>query len=1125
MTAFLSVLTVLAGITVETAVPVESLTLSQEIALDGSGVIVRLDAGLPGDTGGLPDLPVVPWTVDLPEGTTATAVQVTGSGWEVVLDDVFVPPLPDPAPLRSIAAPSYAEPDMDVYGTDSAWPLSPVRLTGTGFRNGLPVAELLVVPYRYNPVSGRLERLTSLELSLETGTAVSAPRTTGDDGAGRMVIFTDESLVPVFSELAGRRTDEGIITEVVTMDTVYSVSSGRDDAEMLRNYIIDYEATYGLDYVLLGGDTDLVPFRFAYAMTCEAGMHPREDSLPCDLYYSDLDGSWDENGNDIFGEIEDNIDLYADVFVGRVTVENTAEAQAWLDKQTAYEDCIEDDHLQKALFLAMILWWDPYTDSALSKNLIDELYIPWYIDITKLYESLGNENLATVMIALNEGQNLVNHDGHAWYSGLSVGEDFLTADHLDAINSSGRYSAVLYSIGCWSAAFDFDAVAEHFLTSELGCGVGYIGNSSYGWGSPGNPTHGYSDVLDRLYFAELYDDHGTRAGELLAVTKEYYIPYSQWENVYRWHEFDVNLLGDPSFRPYRLNPAVPVVTCPPFVSPGTELFPVTVSGCSVNGLLVCVHDEGSEYHTAELDGTGQVVFDFTSPPQGDVTVTVSGAGIRRTSFTVSQQTGPDPVVSDVQINDSGGDGMLSPGDQAYIELTLMNQGTETLSGITLEAVIASGPASLSSYQMTFPDLQPGSWASGSTPLDISVMPTASSGDVVDMDLGIEAAQGTWDLDLPVMVCAPGLYFATYSVDDGGDGIPDPGETFTLTLNIANLGLMDADTVSLVMTDYPAWVSWVEDSAWVASIPMGSTAPFDLTCQLSSSAPTPSFPWLFFDMESVTASYQTSDTLRLTVGETGLNNDVENGEAGWTHQGTGDLWHITSAVSHSPSHSWFCGDSGGYQPGMDCGLLSPPMILAPDASLSFWTTFDTAIYGTDGMYPLVHDLISMETDTLDFIGSGGALPYGDGWKGIGTGWVTYSYDLSWIESGREIQIEFRFISDGDPQVGGGFYVDDIVVEGGYLGSMGSQGPQTEYMPLGLPRPNPASNAFAIPILLEDHGEWHLGIYDLSGRLVHRIEGTSPVAEILEVDITGLASGIYFLRLTGTGDMTRRLAVVR
>jgi hypothetical protein len=36
--------------------------------------------------------------------------------------------------------------------------------------------------------------------------------------------------------------------------------------------------------------------------------------------------------------------------------------------------------------------------------------------------------------------------------------------------------------------------------------------------------------------------------------------------------------------------------------------------------------------------------------------------------------------------------------------------------------------------------------------------------------------------------------------------------------------------------------------------------------------------------------------------------------------------------------------------MDCWLVGPDMYLAPNSTLSFWTSFDVALYGSDGLYP-------------------------------------------------------------------------------------------------------------------------------------------------------------------------------
>jgi len=216
-------------------------------------------------------------------------VRILEEQWLDVSTDIYIRPLPAPLPL--VLEDTFAAPDPAAYDRSEYWPSSPVRLSGTGYGNGHPVAGILVSPYRFSPATGSLQKLVDLRISVDTEESLTEPLFSPRTDASRMLIVTDASLVSSFEELAQRRTDEGIITEIVTMTTVYSQASGRDDAETLRNYIIDYYTTNGLDYVLFGGDTDLVPFRYAFAMECEAGFAPREDSLPCDLYFSDLDVS------------------------------------------------------------------------------------------------------------------------------------------------------------------------------------------------------------------------------------------------------------------------------------------------------------------------------------------------------------------------------------------------------------------------------------------------------------------------------------------------------------------------------------------------------------------------------------------------------------------------------------------------------------------------------------------------------------------------------------------------------------------------------------------------------------------------------------------------------------------
>ncbi|MBD3277806.1 MAG: T9SS type A sorting domain-containing protein, partial [Candidatus Aegiribacteria sp.] len=590
--------------------------------------------------------------------------------------------------------------------------------------------------------------------------------------------------------------------------------------------------------------------------------------------------------------------------------------------------------------------------------------------------------------------------------------------------------------------------------------------------------------------------------------------------------YDVNLFGDPSLRAYRGNQVTPVIDCPSMITANASVLPVQVSGADPSGLTVCLHDENEYWEVVQLDETGYFSFSLPQTIQGELLLTVTGSGVERTQVSVPVSTGPQPVVSDISIDDTGGNGTLSPGDLAHVHVTLLNQGSEALSDITLDATLLSGPGSLLEDAMFFPDLAPCSSSIGSEPLDLSVNQTALDGDVMNLELLVTSSEGSWTFQLPLRVYAPGLYFTTYSIDDsasGNDnGIPEPGETFHLTAAICNFGLLNADSVYAVASSSLSYLDILADSAWTGSIENDSTADFTFTCQLDATSPSPSFPWVMLDLETITAGCSFSDSLRLTVGETGISNDVESGPAGWTHSGTADMWNITSDISHSSSHSWHCGDTGGYVSNMDCGLFSPELILAPEAQLSFWATFDVAIYGTDGMYVIVNDLDMNSADTLDYIGSGGALGLEP--LGTGTGWAQWSYSLDQWGAGNNVQLEFRFISDDDSDTGQGFYVDDISVDGAYTGSTSFDPPQVFAPVMGLPSPNPAAGSFSIQLNVPETGRWEITLYDIAGRCLIRRSGEAPVAETLEMDVNGLTPGVYFLKLSGAAESSARLVIL-
>ena len=158
-------------------------------------------------------------------------------------------------------------------------------------------------------------------------------------------------------------------------------------------------------------------------------------------------------------------------------------------------------------------------------------------------------------------------------------------------------------------------------------------------------------------------------------------------------------------------------------------------------------------------------------------------------------------------------------------------------------------------------------------------------------------------------------------------------------------------------------------------------------------------------------------------------NMENGENGWTHGGTNDIWQLGTPTSgpgaaHSGNNVWATNLSGNYNNNVDCWLLSPPIRITEPCELTFYQYFQSESY-YDGA------IVEVTTDggsSFVRITPKGGYPYhgvrfgGDAYSGSLGGWSKQAFDLSPFV-GQEIQIRFRFISDYSI-TGQGWYIDDV-----------------------------------------------------------------------------------------------------
>jgi hypothetical protein len=1108
---------------------------------------------------GNPQLPVITKHFLIPQDAAITGIEVLNQIEEEVSGDFEIFPVQKPSilntPVYDIPPEPWTNKNIQIYESEGPYPENTIEIGSQGSLTGYNIVSIRFYPFQYYPLKKKVrivreitfrinyktvKRSTTFKRISHTSRTVLKKhvsslcenyeekydpfRDLDSDSTIDYVIITTSSFESYFQPLCDWKTQKGIHAKIVTLDSIYANYSGVDNQEKIRNFIKDAHANWGTIWVLLGGDTDIVPARIAYAMTCEAGMQNDEDSIRADLYYSDLDGSWNENGISPFGEVADSVDLYPDVFVGRAPVSSPPQVISFVNKIITYETSPPMDYELKVLFFAMILWPDPYTDGGKAKDMIDSLYVPERFTITKLYESWGNLNFNTVVTAINSGQNLLNHNGHAWHYVMSVGPDHLWNSDMDNLTNGNR-QGILYSIGCWAAAIDYDCIAEHYVNNPNGGGVAFIGNSRYGWGSPGNPCFGYSDRFDQKFYEVLMVNGIRNIGLSLAMDKAHFVSRARQENVYRWHQYQLNLLGDPEMPIWTDTPAQLLVYYPDTLQNGME---VTVTVRDENGIpkrdaLVCLMND-SLYERGYTNKLGEYKTTLAISSPGTVTLTATADDYLPYIDTLyAKINGPYFSYDNHIIQDNitgNNDGLLNPGEDSYLFVEMRNSGTQSVSNPAI---------SLTSID-TFITILDGSHAyigsvdPESTVLctfSLSVSSNCENGDAAIFSLSTTSPEGTWLSHTNEIIAKPVLFISCDTIlDENNNGIPEPGESIDLCYSLMNYGYGFGYNVSCLFSENSSYFSITNGGSpsWTTIHPE-SCEVGTLSLDISPACPDPYFSPLDYTINT-TEGYTFPGSLLVAIGNFGFADDMESGTSKWNHAGSPDNWHLSSYRKHSGTYSWYCGLDGShtYVSSSNDSLMSVPFTIGPNTHLTFWHWYEFTNYGSDGLYVIIRRQSSY--DTLDFIGSGGAL---DSILPIWNDWFMEDYNLSYIPVGEQIQLYLSFFTDST-DTAEGIYVDDVNIEGDWVTGKEEVG---IYTPVSINHlsvyPSIMSSFTNVIFSTSNPGNISISVYDITGRRVKSLfKGRTEKGErLIRWDGTNeqggkLSHGIYFVRMDVPGS---------
>ena len=391
------------------------------------------------------------------------------------------------------------------------------------------------------------------------------------DDSFQYVLITSQAIrdagtTPNVRDLIAHKRACGLTATIVTIEDILATEQylGIDNAETLRNFIRDAYNNWETEYVLLGGDVNIIPLRKLY---CVDGA---TDHIPSDLYYQCLDGSYNRDGDDKWGEVTDgddggDIDMMAEVYLGRASVENADEMANFVYKTLAYENhSAADDYLRGVLMAGQFLGsqFGPdmmaYGKSYMlhihhTTNSADHSTVGFdsceLFNVDGLYQWDDDQAGRTrwdaddMISHMNSNKYAIyNHIGHG---SCGFGLNLYNSDVASLTNTKPFFA---WAEDCSPGKFEDDCLAERLISQHRYGAYGCVFNSRYGWGClndyPWSSFDGPTLRVHREFWDGYFSEYIVNIGALHADSHEDVIWMLDRENT-RWCIYTTILFCDP----------------------------------------------------------------------------------------------------------------------------------------------------------------------------------------------------------------------------------------------------------------------------------------------------------------------------------------------------------------------------------------------------------------------------------------------------------------------------------------------------------------------------------------------------------------------------------------------------
>jgi hypothetical protein len=483
-------------------------------------------------------------------------------------------------------------------------------------------------------------------------------------------IITNSALQSYAQTLADWKTKKGVPTAVYLVSWITSNYTGYDTAEKIRNFLRLDSSTPRFQYVLLMGDTSIIPTRTCYPSPDDG------DYVPCDYYFSDVvDGSvgstydWDTDNDHVWGELDDDtITWLPDTYVGRMAITTTTKANTIVSNILSYEKSPPANSWpKKAVFGSSFAnfqtaSYGPTDMAAVAEHVRTDFLDGAGVTYDRVYEGSGiypstytrDYDLTATNFSnrVAQGCGLAFPSGHGNYYGnyrtiwnadsnhngyCDSGEysqpDLCTQSYNPATGGEKPYVLVG---ACLAGEFDYssDCLGDFII---LNWGIGAVASSrtSYYCVEWDDPDWPWNQGQEYRWWEQIFSNGKYHMAQIAGDAKyQYAVDFNAIEGgaygpdqdyASRKNLFSSNLFGDPELPIWTDTPTSIAVAHNSTLPTGSSSYLVTVTsgGSALSGATVCLWKGTEVYLVGTTNASGVATLSPAPTSTGTMYVTVT----------------------------------------------------------------------------------------------------------------------------------------------------------------------------------------------------------------------------------------------------------------------------------------------------------------------------------------------------------------------------------------------------------------------------------------------------------------------------------------------------------------------